>query len=129
MCAERLTPGTVLTIMSGKSISGTFHRLPERSVLRAGGYLFRVSYKNNSVDADRHRSSAAQLGPGSHRADEGSRDADLGVAASWEHVRQTTRTTPLRSAPCCAAWKNVSGPGSSPSDPPTWPARLGDSCS
>jgi autotransporter-associated beta strand protein len=44
-----LTPGTVLTIMSGKSISGSFHGLPERAVLLAGGHLFRVSYKNNSL--------------------------------------------------------------------------------
>jgi subtilase-type serine protease len=44
-----LTPGTVLTIMSGKSISGSFHRLPERAVLLAGGHLFRVSYKTNTV--------------------------------------------------------------------------------
>jgi autotransporter-associated beta strand protein len=44
-----LTPGTVLTIMSGKSISGSFHRLPERAVLLAGGHLFLVSYKDNSV--------------------------------------------------------------------------------
>ena len=44
-----LTRGTVLTIMSGRSISGHFHRVPERSVLRADGYLFRVSYKNDSV--------------------------------------------------------------------------------
>jgi subtilase-type serine protease len=46
---EALTPGTVLTIMSGKSISGRFHELPEGRVLNAGGHLFRVSYKNNSV--------------------------------------------------------------------------------
>jgi subtilase-type serine protease len=45
----RLTKGTVLTIMSGTSIRGTFHQAPERSVLRADGYLFRVSYKNNDV--------------------------------------------------------------------------------
>jgi hypothetical protein len=44
-----LTKGTVLTIMSGKSISGHFRKVPERSVLRADGYLFRVSYKNDSV--------------------------------------------------------------------------------
>jgi hypothetical protein len=44
-----LTPGTVLTIMSGKSISGNFHAVPEMRVLLAGGYLFRVSYKDNSV--------------------------------------------------------------------------------
>jgi autotransporter-associated beta strand protein len=44
-----LTPGTVLTIMSGSSISGSFHALPENRVLLAGGHLFRVSYKNNSV--------------------------------------------------------------------------------
>jgi subtilase-type serine protease len=44
-----LTPGTVLTIMNGKSISGSFHKLPEMRVLLAGGYLFRVSYKDNSV--------------------------------------------------------------------------------
>jgi len=44
-----LTPGTVLTIMSGKSISGNFHAVPERRVVNAGGYLFRVSYKNNSA--------------------------------------------------------------------------------
>jgi subtilase-type serine protease len=45
----RLTPGTVLTIMSGSSISGSFHALPENRVLNAGGHLFRVSYQNNSV--------------------------------------------------------------------------------
>jgi autotransporter-associated beta strand protein len=44
-----LTPGTVLTIMNGKSISGNFHAVPEMRVLLAGGYLFRVSYKDNSV--------------------------------------------------------------------------------
>jgi autotransporter-associated beta strand protein len=44
-----LTPGTVLTIMSGGSISGSFHALPENRVLNAGGHLFRVSYRNNSV--------------------------------------------------------------------------------
>jgi autotransporter-associated beta strand protein len=44
-----LTPGTVLTIMSGKSIRGHFRALPERRVVSAGGYLFRVSYRNNSA--------------------------------------------------------------------------------
>ncbi|MCW3839013.1 hypothetical protein ONA70_02735 [Micromonospora yasonensis] len=44
-----LTPGTVLTIMSGSSINGSFHALPENRVLSAGGYLFRVSYPNNSM--------------------------------------------------------------------------------
>jgi autotransporter-associated beta strand protein len=44
-----LTPGTVLTIMSGRSITGRFHSLPERRVVNAGGHLFRVSYEDNSV--------------------------------------------------------------------------------
>jgi autotransporter-associated beta strand protein len=44
-----LTPGSVLTIMSGRSISGRFHSLPEGRVLLAGGHLFRVSYQDNSV--------------------------------------------------------------------------------
>jgi autotransporter-associated beta strand protein len=44
-----LTPGTVLTIMSGRSISGSFHALPEGRVLIADGYLFKVSYKDNNV--------------------------------------------------------------------------------
>ena len=44
-----LTRGTALTIMSGRSVSGTFHGLPEGSVLHADGHLFRVSYKHNSV--------------------------------------------------------------------------------
>jgi hypothetical protein len=44
-----LTKGTVLTIMSGRSISGAFHGLPERRVVRAGGQLFSVSYRNNAV--------------------------------------------------------------------------------
>jgi hypothetical protein len=39
----------VLTIMRGRSISGRFHALPEGRVLLAGGHLFRVSYKHNSV--------------------------------------------------------------------------------
>lgn len=44
-----LARGTVLTIMSGKSIDGTFHGLPEKRALLAGGYLFRVSYMHDSV--------------------------------------------------------------------------------
>ncbi|MEU2615840.1 S8 family serine peptidase [Micromonospora sp. NPDC007271] len=44
-----LTPGTVFTIMSGNSVKGAFHALPENRVLNAGGHLFRVSYKNDSV--------------------------------------------------------------------------------
>ncbi len=44
-----LTRGTVLTIMKGRSISGRFDKLPENRVLNTGGYLFRVSYKGNSV--------------------------------------------------------------------------------
>ena len=42
-----LTPGTVLTIMSGRSIRGRFHSLPEGRVLHVGGHLFRVSYRDN----------------------------------------------------------------------------------
>jgi subtilase-type serine protease len=45
----RLTPGTVLTIMSGDSIKGHFHSLPERRVLNAGRHLFRVSYRHGDV--------------------------------------------------------------------------------
>jgi subtilase-type serine protease len=44
-----LSPGTVLTIVSGRSISGQFHALPKGRVVRAGGHLFRVSYQNASV--------------------------------------------------------------------------------
>ena len=44
-----LSRGTVLTIMSGRSISGRFHALPEGRVVRAGGHLFRVSYRHRSV--------------------------------------------------------------------------------
>ena len=44
-----LTPGTVLTIMRGASIKGNFHAMPEKRVVNAGGYLFRVSYRNASV--------------------------------------------------------------------------------
>jgi subtilase-type serine protease len=44
-----LAPGTVLTIMSGRSISGRFHGLPEGGVVRADGHTFRVSYRNNRV--------------------------------------------------------------------------------
>jgi autotransporter-associated beta strand protein len=45
----RLTPGTVLTIMSADSIKGNFHSLPERRVLNAGRHLFRVSYRHGDV--------------------------------------------------------------------------------
>ncbi|MEU4681022.1 S8 family serine peptidase [Micromonospora sp. NPDC023737] len=44
-----LTPGTVLTIMSGDSIKGNFHSLPERRVLNAGRHMFRVSYQDGKV--------------------------------------------------------------------------------
>jgi subtilase-type serine protease len=44
-----LTRGTVLTIMSGRSITGRFRALPEGRLVRAGGHLFRVSYRDDSV--------------------------------------------------------------------------------
>ena len=44
----KVTPGTVFTIMSGKSVKGAFHALPEHRILKADGHLFRVSYKNAS---------------------------------------------------------------------------------
>ena len=44
-----LTPGTVLTIMSGDSIRGNFHSLPERRVLNAGHHMFRVSYQGGDM--------------------------------------------------------------------------------
>ncbi|MCO1597089.1 S8 family serine peptidase [Micromonospora sp. RHAY321] len=44
-----LTPGTVLTIMSGDSIKGNFRSLPERRILNAGHHMFRVSYKDGDV--------------------------------------------------------------------------------
>ncbi|MEU7804027.1 S8 family serine peptidase [Micromonospora arborensis] len=44
-----LTPGTVLTIMSGDSIRGNFHSLPERRVLNVGHHMFRVSYQGGKV--------------------------------------------------------------------------------
>ncbi|MFD6177548.1 MULTISPECIES: S8 family serine peptidase [unclassified Isoptericola] len=45
----RLTPGTVLTVMSGDSVRGRFHALPQGRVLNAGGHLFRVSYQGGDV--------------------------------------------------------------------------------
>jgi subtilase-type serine protease len=44
-----LTVGTVLKIMSGDSIKGNFHSLPDRRILNAGHHLFRVSYKDGDV--------------------------------------------------------------------------------
>jgi subtilase-type serine protease len=44
-----LTPGTVLTIVSGKSIHGTFRGLREGAVAHADGHHFKVSYKNDRV--------------------------------------------------------------------------------
>ncbi|MGH3390675.1 MAG: S8 family serine peptidase [Actinomadura sp.] len=44
-----LTPGTVLTIMSGGSVSGRFHGLDEGDVVRTKDHRFKVSYKNDSV--------------------------------------------------------------------------------
>jgi hypothetical protein len=35
--------------MRGSSITGRFHALPEGRVVRAGGQLFRVSYRGTSV--------------------------------------------------------------------------------
>jgi autotransporter-associated beta strand protein len=42
-------PGAVLTIMRGGAISGRFDGMPEGRVVRAGGHLFRVSYRTRSV--------------------------------------------------------------------------------
>ncbi|SNS60256.1 subtilase-type serine protease [Asanoa hainanensis] len=61
----RLTPGTVLTIMSGDSIKGTFHSLPERRILTAGRHQFRVSYRHGNVTLTVVR---ALPGAGSHGA-------------------------------------------------------------
>ncbi|MFF0371963.1 S8 family serine peptidase [Micromonospora sp. NPDC005087] len=44
-----LTPGTVLTIMSGDSIKGNFRSLPERRILNAGHHMFRVSYQDGDL--------------------------------------------------------------------------------
>jgi subtilase-type serine protease len=44
-----LTAGTVLTIMSGDSIKGNFHSLPDRRMLNAGHHMFRVSYQDGDV--------------------------------------------------------------------------------
>jgi len=44
-----LTEGTVLTIMSGRSVDGTFRGLAEGDVLTADGHKFRVSYENDRV--------------------------------------------------------------------------------
>jgi subtilase-type serine protease len=44
-----LARGTVLTIVSGASISGKFRGVPEGGLLFEGGHLFRASYKHDSV--------------------------------------------------------------------------------
>jgi len=44
-----LIPGTALTIISGRSISGTFRGLAEGGVVTAAGHRFRVSYESNGV--------------------------------------------------------------------------------
>ena len=44
-----LTPGTVLTIMTGGSVTGRFDTLPENRAWLTGGHLFRVSYRDNRV--------------------------------------------------------------------------------
>ncbi|MFG1609119.1 S8 family serine peptidase [Actinoplanes sp. NPDC049265] len=44
-----LSSGATLTILSGRSLTGTFQGQPEGSVLRAGGHTFRVSYRDNRV--------------------------------------------------------------------------------
>ncbi|MBO2449789.1 S8 family serine peptidase [Actinomadura barringtoniae] len=44
-----VTKGTTLTLMSGRSISGTFRGLHEGATVRSQGHLFKVSYKNNAV--------------------------------------------------------------------------------
>jgi uncharacterized protein with beta-barrel porin domain len=44
-----LTRGTVLTSMRGRSITGRFHALPEGRRVRAGGHVFRISYRDNRV--------------------------------------------------------------------------------
>lgn len=43
------TPGSVLTIMSGKKVVGTFANLPEGSTVTASGQKFRISYRGNRV--------------------------------------------------------------------------------
>ena len=61
-----LTPGTVLTVMRGRSISGRFHALPEGRVVLAGGHLFRVSYRDNNVTLTVMRRVPSSDGAGGH---------------------------------------------------------------
>ena len=49
MCKDPLTQGTVLTIMTGGSVTGSFALLPENRALLTGGYLFRLSHLGNNV--------------------------------------------------------------------------------
>ncbi|MDA0159011.1 S8 family serine peptidase [Solirubrobacter ginsenosidimutans] len=44
-----VSPGSTLTLASGRSVTGTFDDLPEGSFLKAGNAWFWVSYMNNSV--------------------------------------------------------------------------------
>jgi hypothetical protein len=44
-----LSEGTVLTIMEGSAVEGTFRGLAEGAVTNADGYRFRVSYEDGSV--------------------------------------------------------------------------------
>ena len=47
--ARALPPGTVLTILSGRSITGTFRALPNKETLFADDHLFRVNYEQDRV--------------------------------------------------------------------------------
>jgi autotransporter-associated beta strand protein len=44
-----LTRGATFTIVSGRSVHGTFRGLPEGSIVRDKGHQFKISYKNNTV--------------------------------------------------------------------------------
>jgi subtilase-type serine protease len=44
-----LTRGSVLTVMSGRSVGGAFRGLPEGGVAHADGHWFRVSYRHGGV--------------------------------------------------------------------------------
>ncbi|MDA0185332.1 S8 family serine peptidase [Solirubrobacter phytolaccae] len=47
--AGAINPGTTLTLVKGKSITGTFANLPEGTIFKSGGNTFHISYANNAV--------------------------------------------------------------------------------
>jgi hypothetical protein len=63
MCKDPLTQGTVLTIMTGGSVTGSFNQLPENRALLTGGLPVQGVLSGQQRETDRHARAVPPTAP------------------------------------------------------------------